>query len=145
VVDSRQAPKFYEVFDHTADLGLYIFGEDWRALLGHAGEAFADLITDSACLKPYEEIRFEIQGETQEELLLRMLKELLYRFDTERRLFTKFTFENAGDNLVLVRAWGETFDLHRHPFKTEIKAVTRHGLKVEKWGEGLRATVIFDI
>jgi len=36
-------------------------------------------------------------------------------------------------------------DLSRHTLKTEIKAVTYHGLEVKKTGQGWEAQVIFDI
>ena len=39
--------KNYEVWDHTADIGLIVYGEDLKALFENAGEAFFHLIFPS--------------------------------------------------------------------------------------------------
>ena len=38
--------KIYKTFDHTADLGIEVYGKDQRALFINAGYALFDLITD---------------------------------------------------------------------------------------------------
>ena len=38
--------KRFEILDHTADIGIIVYGEDLKALFENAGEAFFHLITD---------------------------------------------------------------------------------------------------
>ena len=38
--------KNYKTFDHTADLGIEVYGKDQRELFVNAGRALFDLITD---------------------------------------------------------------------------------------------------
>jgi protein archease len=137
--------KTYEPIDHTADLGLWIYGSDSRDLFRHAGEAFTDLISETKKIRPTERRDIEVRGDSLEEMLVRFLKELLYLFETENLLFSKFTIKHLDDNLIQVEAHGEALDLAKHPFKTGIKAVTYHQLRIEEWKGGLRATVIFDV
>jgi SHS2 domain-containing protein len=42
-------------------------------------------------------------------------------------------------------AWGEPLDRARHNMEHEVKAITYHGLRVEKIGEEWEAEVIVDI
>ncbi len=59
-------------------------------------------------------------------------------------LFSRFevTLTESG---LKARAWGETLDFDRHQVNHEVKAVTYHGLTVERTAEGWMAEVIFDI
>jgi SHS2 domain-containing protein len=42
-------------------------------------------------------------------------------------------------------AWGEPLDRARHVLEHEVKAITYHGLRVEKIADGWLAEVIVDI
>lgn len=46
---------------------------------------------------------------------------------------------------VAATAWAEPVDPKRHELDMEIKAITYHGLKVERDGDGWLAEVIVDI
>jgi SHS2 domain-containing protein len=72
------------------------------------------------------------------------LRELLYRFDAEHRLFSKFDVRMNGNGLAAT-VWGERYDPQKHELGHEVKAITYHGLKVEKLDEGWLAEVIVDI
>jgi SHS2 domain-containing protein len=137
--------RSYDILDHTADIGLVIYGKDLPELFIHAGEAFCDLITEVKDLVPIQKKNLTIKGEGAEDLLVGFLKELLFLFDTEQMLFSKFTILKLDDTLLELEAQGDELDLKKYPFKTGLKAVTRHMLKIEKVKEGYRATVIFDV
>lgn len=135
----------YEPLEHTADIGLYIYGRDLLELFQNAGEAFGDLISDIRSLKPQISLKIHLTAADREELLVRFLKELLFIFDARGLLFSSFRFEKMGENELVCEARGERFNPETHPFKTELKAVTYHQLKIEEQPDGLRASVIFDI
>jgi len=135
----------FEIIDHTADIGVVLYGKNLPELFVHAGQAFTDVISELKKIPATLKKRISVKGETHEELLAGFLKELLYLFDTEQLLFAKFTDIRLSDTLFECEAEGIEWDQEKYPFKTALKAVTHHMLKIEKVKDGYRATVIFDV
>ena len=135
----------YETFDHTADLGLRIRAADLNTLFAEAGQALlATLVEDIAAVAPARKLDVNIAGTDREYLLFDWLKELLYRFDAEHMLFSRFEVR-VDDNGLHGSAWGEPLDRARHELAHEVKAITYHGLRVEPTADGWLAEVIVDI
>jgi SHS2 domain-containing protein len=135
----------YETFDHTADLGLRIRSADLNTLFAEAGQAlFATLVEDLTAVAPVRKLDVTIAGTDREYLLFDWLKELLYRFDAEHMLFSRFEVR-IDDNGLHGSAWGEPLDRARHELAHEVKAITYHGLRVEPTADGWLAEVIVDI
>lgn len=135
----------FETFDHTADLGLRIRSDTLEGLFAEAGHAlFSTIIEDLTTVRPELPAVISIEGNDREYLLFDWLKELLYRFDAERRLFSRFEVRLETNGLK-GEIWGELLDLERHILTHEVKAITYHGLKLEKMAEGWLAEVIVDI
>ena len=137
--------KRFEVLDHTADIGLIIYGKDLPSLFEHAGEGFFHLITDLKTVKPQTERRVELESESLERLMVDWLSELLYLHEVDHLLFKEFRVESIGKKGLKAVAKGETFRDGIHIIKTGVKAVTHHQIRVEKKGGGWRAQVIFDL
>jgi SHS2 domain-containing protein len=135
----------YETFDHTADLGLRIISSDLDTLFNEAGCAlFSTIVEKLELVQPLQQVDFEIEGDELPLLLFDWLKELLYRFDAEHMLFGRFAVH--VENLKLkASAWGEPLDPVRHPLLHEVKAITYHGLRLEKTDGNWLAEVIVDI
>ena len=135
----------YELFEHTADLGLRMRAPDLEALFAEAGRALlAALVDDPATVRPERGIAIELQTDDRDFLLFDWLKELLFQFDSEHLLLSRFEVRLRGDRLQ-GQAWGEAFDPARHALAHEVKAITYHGLRVEPSGDGWLAEVIVDI
>ena len=137
--------KRFEVLDHTADIGLIVYGEDLQSLFENAGQAFFHLITDLKKVRLRTEKRIEIGKESLERLMVDWLTELLYLHEVENLLFKKFRIESVGEEGLRARAKGEVFQEGIHVIKTEVKAVTYHQIEVRKEKEGWRAQIIFDL
>jgi SHS2 domain-containing protein len=137
--------KRFEFIDHTADIGLVIYGEDLKALFENAGEAFFYLITDLKKVKLRTERRIEIGKEDLERLMVDWLTELLYLHEVENLLFKKFEVEYIGEHGLRARAKGQPFQEGVHVIKTQVKGVTYHQIEVGKENEGWRARIIFDL
>jgi len=135
----------FEVLDHTADIGLIVYGEDLRALFENAGEAFFHLITDLKRVRQKTERRIEIRGESLERLMVGWLSELLYLHDIENLLFKRFKVDSVGEEGLRAKVKGETFQEGVHVIKTEVKAVTYHQIQVRKENGRWRAQIIFDL
>ncbi len=137
--------KRFEVLDHTADIGLIIYGEDLKTLFENAGEAFFHLITDLKKVRRRVEKRIEIKGEDLERLMVDWLSELLYLHDVENLLFKGFKVESVGEGGLKAKVKGEPFQEGVHVIKTGVKAVTYHQIQVRKEDGNWRAQIIFDL
>jgi SHS2 domain-containing protein len=135
----------YELFEHTADLGLRIRSGDLHCLFAEAGLClFSAIVDDVGTIRPHTHVVIELAGGDREFLLFDWLKELLYRFDVEHLVFGKFEVRVRDDGLSGT-AWGEPLDPARHVLSHEVKAITYHELKVEQTADGWLAEVIVDI
>jgi len=135
----------YELFEHTADLGLRVRADDLNTLFAETAEClFSAVLEEIGSVKPAIAISVEIAGTDREYLLFDWLRELLMRSDEDHMVFGQFVVEVRGDGLTGT-AWGEPLDSNRHQFAHEVKAITYHELKVEKTVTGWLAEVIVDI
>ncbi len=135
----------YETFEHTADLGLRVRAPDLDALFAEAAAClFSAIVEDLGTVRPERRIDVKIEGAEREYLLFDWLRELLYRFDSGHLLLSRFEVR-VGEAGLEGSAWGEPFDPERHALAHEVKAITYHGLKVERTADGWLAEVIVDI
>jgi SHS2 domain-containing protein len=135
----------YEYFDHTADLGIRVRAPDVNALFADAGMALFGAVVDGLDTVRHERrIDVEIAGTELDYLLFDWLRELLFRFDAEHLLFSRFEV-SVSEGGLKGSAWGEPIDPARHVLSHEVKAITYHGLRVEREGDGWIAEVIVDI
>ena len=134
----------FEIIDHTADVGIVAYGDSVEEVFINAAYGMFSLIADLE--KVAEVIRHEIVAEApdQEELLVTWLNELLYLFDADNLIFSRFEISDLGKDRLRAIAYGEKVDPARHDLKTQVKAATYHLLKLEK-GNRFRAQVILDI
>jgi SHS2 domain-containing protein len=135
----------YELFEHTADIGIRARAAELNTLFEDAARGlFAVIVADSASIAPIAEMSFQIAGHAHEDLLFDWLAELLYTFETRRTVFSNFEVHFGEDGLTAI-ARGEPIDQERHQLEREVKAITYHGLKVQRDGDGWLAEVIVDI
>ena len=124
--------KKYEVIDHTADIGLRAYGKDLKKLFANAAAGMFGILADLKNVQARQRQGIEIEAPDIEELFLSWLSELLYQHNSRGIIFKEFSIEKLTERSLLAEARGEKIDLKRHRLKKEIKAVTYHGLKVEK-------------
>jgi SHS2 domain-containing protein len=135
----------YELFEHTADLGLRVQAADLNTLFTEAAEClFSAVLEDISSVQPQIAITVELTGADLEFLLFDWLRELLMRCDEDHIVFGKFEVQVRSDGLTGT-AWGEPLDPTRHALAHEVKAITYHELKVVKTDEWWLAEVIVDI
>jgi len=139
----------WEALDHTADAGVVVTAGDRETLFAEAMRALTDCITEVDRVRSRERRAVRLTADDAELLLVEWLGEALYRFDVEGFLAAaaRLTIvDQAGGGLTLAgEMLGEPHDPDRHPYKLAVKAVTYHGLEVERDGSAWRARVIFDI
>jgi SHS2 domain-containing protein len=136
----------FEVFEHTADLGIRVRAPDRETLLAEAARAlFSLLVVNLEAVRPVQERQIVLERQDDDSLLLfDWLSELLYRFETEHILLGEFAVRLADPGLHAV-CRGEPVDRARHELDHEVKAITYHGLTVRAEPAGWLAEVIVDI
>ena len=136
----------YELFEHTADLGLRVTARDLGLLFRDAAEGlFAMIVERIPKGDPAERLEFRVEGRRLDWLLFDWLNELLYVFESRRLVLSLFEVEVDEDGLsATARAY--PFDPRRQRATHEVKAITYHRLRVERVDEGgWIAEVIVDI
>jgi len=135
----------YEYFDHTADLGIRVTAANLDELFAEAGRGLtAAIVEDLAAIQPSLTETLEITGDDLSYLFFDWLRELLLRFEMRRVLYRDFAVRVAPAGLTATLT-GEPHDPSRHPWGHEVKAITYHGLKVERQGDSWLAEAIVDI
>jgi SHS2 domain-containing protein len=136
----------YELFEHTADLGLRVVAPDLDTLFCEAAEGlFAMIVEREPVLGPTERLDFRITGERLDWLLFDWLNELLYVFESRRLLLDDFAAK-IGERGVVASARAHPFVPDKDRGLHEIKAITYHGLVIRQSPDGgWIAEVIVDI
>lgn len=137
--------KKFRFLNHTADLGILVYGEDRKELFTNAAEAFFSIITDLFRVRENTERIVRVESPHLEDLMVQWLAELLYMHDVDGLLFKKFSIDELDSGVLKARVRGEPFDESRHVIKTQIKAVTYHQIQVRKEKGTWKARVIFDL
>lgn len=135
----------FEVLEHTADVGVRVYGGSFAELLKNAALALMSLIADRESVRPDEEVAFEAEAETGEELLIKMLSEILYLHEVRKMVFADADLELTDGYKLRGRLRGEKTDVSRHELLLDIKAATYHNLKIERVNDRFMAEIIFDI
>jgi SHS2 domain-containing protein len=135
----------YETFDHTADLGLRARAADLPELFVEMARGLLSIqAANPSAVRAVLEHAVELASDRLDDLLFDWLNELLYPFEANRLLFSRFEVE-VRDGRLIARAAGEHYDPERHLLEHEVKAITYHGLKCEPCESGWLAEAIFDI
>jgi SHS2 domain-containing protein len=135
----------FEVFPHTADLGLRIAADSRDELFQLAARGlFTVIAANLDDVQPRETVPFDIPGEQDDYLLFDWLSELLYTFETRHLLLCEFEVQTDAAGLK-ASARGEPADPDRHHLEHEVKAITYHGLQVHEIDGTWQAEVIVDI
>jgi len=121
--------KRYETLSHTADVMIRAFGSTLEECFENAGYALFDQMADLSNVELKEAVKFDVEGDEPEQLLVDFLSELLYLFDTEYLLLSEFHLTYNGEMLT-VQAKGEKVDKKRHELRKNLKAVSYHTIEV---------------
>ena len=136
--------KNFEILDHTADTGIIAYGMDLKQAFGNAASGMFSLITDLGSIEIDQVKRIDINAPDLDSLLVSWLNELIYLFDAENLIFSKFDIIHLDDTVLSAIVHGEKVDPSRHEMRTGIKAATYHMLKIDE-NDLSRVQVLFDI
>ena len=136
----------FEFFDHTADIGVHIYGNSLEELFRNAAAALFEALGKLQKTEIHDDKSLEIEATTVEDLLHDWLAELLYEVEASHLLYDNVEFKDLTPHHLAAMLRGGEIDFARSQTNQEIKAVTYHQLRVEQVPDGSwRATVIFDV
>jgi SHS2 domain-containing protein len=139
-----ERPK-YQHIDHTADVGIQVFGDTLKELFENAALGLFDIIANLENVVPAVERQMAVEASDREALLVSWLSELNFLFFTKREIYKEFAIENLSEVNLTAKVRGERIDYERHEIFTEVKAVTYHQLYIKETADGWEAQVIFDL
>jgi len=135
----------FELFEHTADLGLRVRASTLEELLAEAARGLlAMLVANPEAVRPLQARTITLAAGEPAYLVFDWLNELLYRFETDKILFSAFELRLSGNELI-ADCRGEAMDISRHQMDHEVKAITYHCLQVKQMSNGWHAELIVDI
>lgn len=137
--------KPYRLIEHTADLGMEVYGNDAVELYANAALALSDILLHKAGSVGEDTTEFQIVGDDPVDLLVNWLRELLYSWTVHHRLVVKVEITRLTENSLDAVAHTHTPPLDLMDAAYEIKAVTYHQVAVESDSSGWRCRVFFDI
>ena len=135
----------YTLLDHTADIGIEVYGKDFSSLLENTAKALFSIITDISKVRPKSQSRIELHQNKEEEMMRSWLEQLLYQFNTSDMLFSQFKINISNRDHLTAQIWGEIFNDQHHLIHTEIKGITYHNFEVSESENGWFARIIFDV
>ena len=133
----------YEILDHTADIKIRVFGSDFVDILANSARAISDLLFPGDIV-PERTCNFEVTGETDDQVLVRLLNELVYIIQTKKLLFKYFDIKETDKNKYSVHCRGKEIN-YSDEINYDIKGVTYHDLLIEKDKNKVKAEFVIDV
>jgi len=139
-------PQPFEDLGHTADLGVRVRGASAEEALARLVLALAQVLSGGGPVEAEREERIAVTGGPGLALAaVALLRELLYRFATERLVPAACEPVRLGpDGAEAIVAFGR-HDPVRHAEGADVKAVTLHAARFEREGDGWTAQVVLDV
>lgn len=136
----------YEPIDHTADLGFRIRGRTLEDLFRESALCLFETIGDTRGVARTHTREVHVQADGFPPMLRAFLAELLYvSYVGEKLVLVDAEILSMNEHDLTARVVGEPYDEARHERNPEVKAVTWHGLKIERVDEMFQAEVILDL
>lgn len=139
----------YRYVDHVSDVGFIARGSSLEDVFSVCGHAMFGVVADISTVGISKSFRIFIEADDLLSLMVDWLSELLFLFDAEEVLFSKFhvisiEFENGVWSLH-ARVYGDPIDKNTQNFGMEVKAVTYNNLRVEKKENFWESEVVLDL
>ncbi len=134
----------YELFDHTADLGIRAVAPDRATLIDQLAAGLYGAIGEIVPGPPHDVRALAITA-APATAARDLLTELLHWFEVEALVATDVTVVTWNPTTLRVEVSLATIDAGRSVLAHEVKAVTYHELAIREVDGGWEAVVIVDI
>ncbi len=142
-----EVKKHYKVLEHTADVRIRVTGKTLRNLFVNAATALSEILygprREKTVLSQSRSHSITLSAATKEDLFVAWLNEILSLSLVKKTVFSHFIISALGQSVLKASLRGYSFS--GAAIQTEVKAVTYHGLSIERKRAGWEAEVIFDV
>ncbi|BDG04688.1 archease [Anaeromyxobacter oryzae] len=139
-------PQPFEDLDHTADVGVRVRGASAEEVLARLALALGALLAGGGAVHADAEERVAVAGGPGlAGTAVALLRELLFRFATARRIPAEIEIVRLGEDAVEALVATGRYDPDVHGEGVDLKAVTWHAARLEREGDGWIGQVVFDI
>jgi SHS2 domain-containing protein len=145
VQHARDAARFVHEVAHTADVGFEVEAPTLEGVFERAALGLGRTIADADEIAARSRRTVTIRADDRAALLHDFLHALLLLAQVEGFLFEGVEVTAINEGCIRAEVAGEPLDPARHHLHGEVKAVTWHGLAVERRGDTWRARVILDV
>ncbi len=122
---------------------MHVWGETTEELFSEAAGALFSIMFPS-CRPGNAHQAFTLSADSYEALLGKFLSEIIYYAEVECEGYTSADVRINGFTLE-ARLSGEPYDPARHAGGTEVKGISRSGMKIEKTMRGYETDILFDV
>ncbi len=138
-------PQPYREIAHTADVGIAVEGATAEEALARLVLAFSALVAGGGGVEPEREARVEVSAPDRAAAAVALLRELLFRFATERVLPAWCEVRRVDAAGAEVEVGLGRWDPERNAEGADVKAVTWHAARLEQDGGIWRGQVVLDV
>ena len=135
----------YRIIDHTADVGLHVFGTDPSEVFATAARAMFDIMVSPESVHAVQSLSLQVEGADWPDLMVNWLRELLCLWSGRGLLVHSVDILDIGAQRITADVAVDSYDPARHALGSEIKAVTYHQITVKRKLTGWEARIIFDL
>ncbi len=135
----------FESFEHTADVGLRVWGSSLTELFEQAAAGLMDLMLDTDTVDAARTMSISALAHEPEELLVAWLEEILFAFEADAFAPATARVVSLGNGEVRGELSGEDFNPRRNEVRQVIKAVTYHDLTIKKVMGTYEVRIVFDV
>jgi SHS2 domain-containing protein len=130
----------------SADYVFDAWGESLDDLFGACALACFSAMTDTEQVKRKVTSELEVRADSVDDLLYNFIAELIYIKDADKLFLSSFEMDVAEDGKSLKAVvGGEPINYTKHVIKTDVKAVTYHGLHVKTEDGRFAVRMILDL
>lgn len=137
--------KPFEMMNHTADISIKAYGKSLKELFENAALGMFNILADLEGITTSTELEIKVEAPDKQELLVEWLDELLYDFYTKHIIFCEFNITELTDKNLTAKVKGRFIGENKNRLKTEIKAATRHDLRIKKKEDTYEVQIVFDV
>ena len=135
----------FELVDHTADIGVRVWGPTAEEVFEQAALAMFSLVCDPLDVGELEAVDVALEAESMDLLLAAWLNELLSVFEARKLVLSQFDLLEVGEHSLRARVSGEPLDTSRHIICGGVKAASLRELSLEQREDGWRGFVLLDV
>ena len=142
----KYSDNTFTILDHTADIGLKAYGSSLTSLFEETASAFVSLLLAEYPKTEFQHTtKLEITGEDYVDLMVRLLSEILYLFETKLLITNNIEIKSVTYKKLATVLKMTEFNPDKHKIINNIKAVTYHNAIVNKTDDGWYSIIYFDI